>query len=276
MENTSKNNNNQEDISNMNVNNDNSTASLSPASQGKDSKRKQSSEFVDDPRFKVHREFNYETNKCVPQYENYNCKLNKNAPAWQIARNPRLASETFKVKGASGKEYKLTAGWIAGFTDSEGTLTFFLNKNNQLTFGYQVQPAYILVQIEADYDLLTAIANFFGCGTVSVNRVDHTSVRYQYRLVDKLLLSEMLIPFFKNVPLCTKKGEEFKVWSIWVEYMNQDKHKINYPHNMIKLLEGLKELKYLGASTKQALAFVDTCDNVIERVKNSRVPRGYS
>ncbi len=223
--------------------------------------------------FQTTQQIDTNTGTCIPKYNNYTPTINKNAPAWQIINNPALSTSLFTVKGSDGADYTLSAAWISGFTDGEGTLTFYLNSNKELAGGLQVQSAFVIVQGESDYYLLTAIANFFGCGSVTVNRKDKTSVRYQFRVVDSEILKELIIPFFQVSPLCTKKGKEYQLWSKWTMFFANKKHKKDWPTGMIELLEGLKTLKLLGYRTKQAEDFIKSCDKYIEAVKNSKPPR---
>jgi hypothetical protein len=209
---------------------------------------------------------------CIPKHANYTAAANLNSPAKQVIANPARVGELFSVKDADGNDVLLSAEWIAGFVDGEGTLTFFLNKNSDLALGFQLQSAFIIVQGESDYLLLTAIANFFGYGTVNVNRKDSTSVRYQYRIVDTTTQVNLIIPFFEVTKLRTKKGKEFIVWAEWTKFFAEGKHKESWPTGMISLLEGLKSLKYVGAQTSQAESFIASCDKWIAHVKSVPKP----
>jgi hypothetical protein len=223
-------------------------------------------------KFQIQHNRDDSTGVCIRKYENYTAK-NKQSPAKQILEDPNKITQVFQVPASNGEMFNLSLAWIIGFLDGEGTFAFYLNKNKELTLGFQIQAAFVIVQGEADYYLLTAIANFFGCGTVAVNHADKTSVRYQYRVVDPKALTELFIPLFKAYPPCTKKGLEFATWSTWVEFLKDKKQLENWPNNMIMLLEGLKAFKLLGASTKQAVSFVHNCDSYIQLVKTLPSPK---
>ncbi len=217
-------------------------------------------------KFQIQHNRNDSTGVCIRKYDNYTAE-DTQSPAKQILKDPKKITQVFQVPASDGRMFNLSLPWIIGFLDGEGTFAFYLNKNKELTLGFQIQAAFVVVQGEADYYLLTAIANFFGCGTVSVNKADLTSVRYQYRVVDPKALTELFIPLFKAYPPCTKKGLEFATWSTWVEFLKDKKHLENWPNNMIMLLEGFKAFKFLGAQTKQAISFVQNCDSYIKSVK---------
>lgn len=114
--------------------------------------------------------------------------------------------------------------------------------------------------------MLTAIANFFGHGTVNVNRADETSVRYQIRIVDPEVLTNVIIPFFEIVKLKTKKKNEFVIWADATRYMLKNKPLTNNTSAAINLVNKIKNIKYEGAGTNQALKFLKTCDTVINRI----------
>lgn len=200
---------------------------------------------------------------CIPKYVNFTAN-EANAPAKQIISDPSRVSEIFSVQDAEGNLVQLSLEWLLGFFDGEGTITFFINKNDSLTLGYQIQSAFIIVQSEADYLLLTAIANFLGKGTVNVNRKDETSVRYQIRIVDPETLVELIIPLLQISKLRTKKGNEFVIWAECTKFLKEKQSSFTTdPTLAITLLENIKKIKYEGSPTKQALNFIGTCDRAI-------------
>nr|AEX32533.1 putative LAGLIDADG homing endonuclease [Dunaliella tertiolecta]AOH77120.1 putative LAGLIDADG homing endonuclease [Dunaliella salina]AOH77121.1 putative LAGLIDADG homing endonuclease [Dunaliella salina] len=206
---------------------------------------------------------------CIPKYDNYVIPtLDKTAPASKILNSKQdLSGKKFTVKDAFGRDVVMSADWIAGFTDGEGTLTININKNTTLTYKFQIQPVFIIVQGEADYYLLTAIANFFGCGSVTVNRKDKTSVRYQYRVNNLELLTNIFIPFFDKVSLLTKKKDEYFLWKdLVIEHRNKT-NLDSWPNSMVAFLEKAKLWKCLGTQTKQTESYIKTCDKYIEIVK---------
>lgn len=207
---------------------------------------------------------------CIPKYDNYIIQtLDKMAPASTIINSKEdLSGKKFTVQDALGRDVVMSADWIAGFADGEGTLTININKNQELTYKFQLQPVFVIVQGEVDYYLLTAIANFFGCGSVTVNRKDKTSVRYQYRVNNLELLTNIFIPFLDKVSLLTKKKDEFLLWKDLVFDIKSRKILDYWPNNMIAFLEKAKLWKYLNTETKQTEAYIKTCDDCIEIVKS--------
>jgi hypothetical protein len=213
-----------------------------------------------------------EDGKCIPPYGNYTATSGKKAPAWEILADPRNANKTYTVTDARGVPTQISLVWLAGMFDGEGTLAVYLNRNRTLRLKFQIQPSFVIVQGFGDYYLLTAIAEFLGFGTVSVNRTDATSTRYQIRIVDSAILRELIIPLLKICPLLTKKKDEFIIWADVVEQLADGKANQNWPTNMLKVVEGLRDLKYVGSATKQSLDYLTTCDELEANIKN--LPNG--
>lgn len=206
---------------------------------------------------------------CIPPYGEYTATAGRKAPAWEVLNDPSQANKIFSVPDAKGNIVNISLEWLAGFIDGEGTLTFNLISNQELTLKFQVQPVFAIVQGQSDYLLLTAIANFLGYGTVNVNRSDKTSTRYHIRIVDPKVLVNLIIPLLNVVPLRTKKGQEFLIWRGLVEIVAVESHKQNWPDNYLSFIDGLKSLKYVGLPTDQALDFLSTCVELEQNVRNS-------
>lgn len=101
---------------------------------------------------------------------------------------------------------KLDAQWITGFVDGEGCFFVGINKNTEMTAGFQVLPEFTVVQHKRDVQILHALKDFFGCGVVRVNHGD----RMAYRVRSKEHLLERIVPFFVKHPLKTRKNVDFK------------------------------------------------------------------
>ena len=95
--------------------------------------------------------------------------------------------------------------WVAGFTDGEGTFYVGINKNAEMTVGFQVLPEFCIVQHEKDIQLLYRLKKFFGCGVVRKNH----DTRYELRVRKLEHLTEIIIPFFEKYPLHTQKKFDF-------------------------------------------------------------------
>lgn len=104
---------------------------------------------------------------------------------------------------------QLESLWIVGFVDGEGCFNLDVHCHKTAFGGIQVQLEFVVVQHERDIQVLHGLKDYFGVGSVTVNRKDETSTRYQYRVKSQEKLAT-IIQFFQDHPLKTKKHIEFK------------------------------------------------------------------
>ena len=95
--------------------------------------------------------------------------------------------------------------WVTGFVDGEGCFFVGINRQPEMTAGFQVLPEFTVVQHQRDIALLYALKQFFGCGVVRVNHGD----RMSYRVRKFEHLKERIVPFFERYPLKSKKRIDF-------------------------------------------------------------------
>ena len=115
---------------------------------------------------------------------------------------------------------KLDAQWVVGFVDGEGCFHIGINKNSEMSLGYQVLPEFTVVQHQRDVQILHALKAFFGCGVVRVNHGD----RMAYRVRSLEHLSEIIAPFFMKHSLKTKKNVDFKKFRQVLLLMQSGRH----------------------------------------------------
>lgn len=115
---------------------------------------------------------------------------------------------------------KLDSNWVAGFVDGEGTFYIGINQNKTMKIGYQVLPEFRIVQHKRDIKLLYELKRFFGSGVVRVNHDD----RYEIRIRKLDVLSDKIVPFFKEYKLHTSKKYDFIKFAKVVRLMNMGEH----------------------------------------------------
>lgn len=91
---------------------------------------------------------------------------------------------------------KLNPQWIVGFVDGEGCFNLDAHIKKDMKWKVQIQPEFTVVQNEIDLQILYALKEYFGCGTVTVNRADKSGTRWQFRVKSITELTEKIIPFF--------------------------------------------------------------------------------
>lgn len=104
----------------------------------------------------------------------------------------------------------LETQWIVGFVDGEGCFNLDVHLKADMRWGLQMQPEFTVVQHERDIQILHALKHRFQCGTIGINRKDETSIRHHYRVKNVKDSMAIIIPFFENHPLKTKKHIEFQ------------------------------------------------------------------
>ena len=110
--------------------------------------------------------------------------------------------------------------WVAGFTDGEGTFYVGINRQPEMTAGFQVLPEFRIVQHERDFKLLHALKKFFGCGVVRRNHGN----RFELRIRKIEHLATIVIPFFQKYPLLTQKKFDFLSFRKIILKMQKGEH----------------------------------------------------
>ena len=102
----------------------------------------------------------------------------------------------------------LQAQWIVGFTDGEGHFGVAINKNKEMTMGYQVQPEFNVTQHYKDIKLLYALKDYFGCGVVRKNKGKNDNSKvFSYRVRSRNHLNNIILPFFEKHQLKSTKQQ---------------------------------------------------------------------
>lgn len=106
--------------------------------------------------------------------------------------------------------------YIVGLVDGEGSFTVyiqnpFLEKISKRRV--RVEPKFYIKLVEKDKDILFALKQYFGCGSVYFQkdkRPKHQNC-YRYEVYNRKDLEEIIIPFFqKNTLKFFSKREDFK------------------------------------------------------------------
>jgi intein-encoded DNA endonuclease-like protein len=138
---------------------------------------------------------------------------------------------------------KLHNEWIAGFVDGEGCFSFSIFRNDTMKSKYQIQGEFTVVQHKRDIQVLYALKEHFGCGSVTVNHGD----RYHYRVKNLAHLLQVIIPFFEKYPLNTVKKFQLPVFKELCKNLELKKHLTDAGLEEMRLLvKKLSDLKKLG------------------------------
>jgi hypothetical protein len=130
------------------------------------------------------------------------------------------------------QERLIQIGWVVGFVDGEGCFSINLVRQagsgtrKGYKTGYQVGHTFAVVQGAKSVDSLQALRNFFGVGTLCLNRRqdNHREHLYRYLVNRRIDLKEVIIPFFRQNPLRTAKRTDFEKFAYCVERMSEGHH----------------------------------------------------
>lgn len=154
------------------------------------------------------------------------------------------------VIGADNQQERLEmANWIVGFTDGEGCFTVSVIKNPTTRFGKQIFPEFVITQGAKSLTTLKEIKEFFGCGSIVLNKRydNHNEDLYRYCVRSISDLQEFIIPFFEKLPLRTAKNNDFKIFKRVVAMMVEKKHLSENGRNKI--------LEYAGRMNRKKSRF---------------------
>jgi hypothetical protein len=116
--------------------------------------------------------------------------------------------------------------WIVGFVDGEGCFSCPIQRNREMTLGWQSQPVFSVVQGERSVRALDLIQAFFGCGRIYRNRRhdQHREDLMSYQVFRRADLRDVIIPFFEANPLVTAKRDDFEKFAAIVRMMDERLH----------------------------------------------------
>ena len=132
-----------------------------------------------------------------------------------------------KVFGADNQQERLELkSWIVGFTDGEGTFSVSIIKNKTTKSGWQVFPEFVITQGEKSLHVLKTIREYFGCGSIFVNKRydNHTENLYRFCVRSLRDLNEVIIPFFDQYQLQTAKKNDFLIFKTIIAMLLNKEH----------------------------------------------------
>ena len=119
------------------------------------------------------------------------------------------------------KAILLNNNWIVGFTDAEGYFCVSFSKRAKMLFGVEVRPRFMISQSATSKDIIFEIEKYFKCGGIKYSKRDNC---YIYEVKGLTNLNEIIIPFFENNSLFTKKREDFLLFRDICRSIKEGKH----------------------------------------------------
>ncbi len=93
--------------------------------------------------------------------------------------------------------------WQSGVTDGDGTLRFYQNKNGGWDFTFKITQSSFNIRLQI------YIKKRLKVGSITY---DKSSDSYQYRIRNRQLQRDIIIPIFEKAPLLTRKEYDFHVF----------------------------------------------------------------
>ncbi|HEY4499386.1 MAG TPA: LAGLIDADG family homing endonuclease [Candidatus Paceibacterota bacterium] len=110
----------------------------------------------------------------------------------------------------------LSADYIVGLTDGEGSFTVYLLPPNKRhgSVSYRVQCRYYIKMREDDLPLLEKVQAFWRCGKIYFQKEYRKNQRdnYRFEIFNYQLLKELVVPFFERHPLESKRARDFELF----------------------------------------------------------------
>jgi hypothetical protein len=135
--------------------------------------------------------------------------------------------------GAENQQERLiTLGWVIGFVDGEGCFSIGFVRQPDRTSrkgyktGYQVVHSFVVTQGARSASCLQELRDFFGVGTVGVNRRhdNHKEHLHRYSVVRRADLLDVIVPFFSEHPLRSSKRGDFEKFASCLRIMEAGRH----------------------------------------------------
>jgi hypothetical protein len=133
----------------------------------------------------------------------------------------------------------LDPAYVVGLVDGEGSFTIYVrdpDAEKKVARRVVVEPKFYIKLIERDKDILYALQDFFGCGSVYFqkdNRPNHQHC-YRYEVFRWEELRTIIIPFFtQNKLKFASKRHDFEIFCAMMKLLAQGSHRTE---------KGLREL----------------------------------
>jgi hypothetical protein len=169
------------------------------------------------------------------------------------------------------QERLIRIGWIVGFVDGEGCFSIHLVRQaggatrKGYRSGYQVSHTFAVVQGARSLETLQSLREFFGVGTLYINRRrdNHKEDLYRYSVSRRDDLLTVIIPFFRQNPLQTAKRADFERFAYCVEKMSGGHHLTR--EGLIEIVEVAQTMNHKKSRVELIRILRDQTPNIPDR-----------
>lgn len=136
----------------------------------------------------------------------------------------------------------LSADYIVGLTDGEGSFSVYLNPPNKKhgSINYRVQCRYYIKMREDDLPLLEKVQRFWGCGKNYFQKEYRKNQRdnYRFEIFNYQQLKDIVVPFFQKHPLESKRIKDFE---LFCKILDLAMKKAHHTKNGLQQIKKLKK-----------------------------------
>ena len=167
----------------------------------------------------------------------------------EIGSQLRHSIALFHKKNARRtKPGMLSADYIVGLTDGEGSFTVYLlpPKKEHGSVSYRVQCRYYIKMREDELPLLEKVQKFWGCGKIYFQHEYRENQRdnYRFEIFNYDLLKQVVVPFFIRHPLESKRDKDFE---LFCQILDLAMAKAHHTKDGLQKIMKLKSKMHAGA-----------------------------
>ena len=151
-------------------------------------------------------------------------KLKLEFPGYRAMERPVINSDSYAAN--------INPYWLSGFVSAEGNFDVRTPKINSKT-GYRVQLRFRITQHLRDIKLMENLVQYLGGGKV----YKYTESGVHLNIVDFSLITDRIIPLFKENPLVGVKSKDYQDWCKIHELM------VNRSHLTVEGINSIQEIK---------------------------------
>lgn len=142
----------------------------------------------------------------------------------------------------------LSADYIVGLTDGEGSFTVYLlpPKKEHGSVNWRVQCRYYIKMRDDDLPLLQKVQDFWGCGKIYFQKEYRINQKnnYRFEIFDYNLLKTVVVPFFKRHSLESKRIKDFEIFCQILDLAMKKAHHLKNGLSKIKKLRSKMHAYY--------------------------------
>ncbi len=135
----------------------------------------------------------------------------------------------------------LSADYITGLVDGEGSFCVYIRKPAKETWNTRVECHFYIKMREDDLPLLQKVRKFFGRGSIFFQKEYRQNQRdnYRYQITNKSDLKNVIIPFFRKQTLQSKRIQDFNLFCKILDCALRKEHKTQAGLKKIMRLKNL-------------------------------------